>query len=97
MNNSNQTLEKNDSNTEESLTAITILVQKRNGTVAEFDSNRIRTAIEKAFKAERKVSDTEELDPFSAREVKAIGDEVIKRAIAKLPPTKEINIEQIQD
>ena len=92
MNNATQTVQKDEINA-----AVGILVQKRNGSVAEFVGDRIRIAIEKAFKAERKIEGDSDLDPFSAREVKAISDEVIKRILAQVPPTKEVGIEQIQD
>jgi ribonucleoside-diphosphate reductase alpha chain len=86
-----------DNNQEEILGKPEILVRKRNGQIASFDPERIRTAILKAFKADRGLGDDSILDQFSSKEVKSIGDEVIARALAQLTPSKELGIEQIQD
>jgi ribonucleoside-diphosphate reductase alpha chain len=97
MNNANQTLKESNLINKETLTENKILVQKRNGNIAEFDGDRIKIAIEKAFKAQRKIKENEELDPFSVREVKKISEKAIKTILNKIPETKKVDIEKIQD
>ncbi|HMO16828.1 MAG TPA: ribonucleoside-diphosphate reductase subunit alpha [Oligoflexia bacterium] len=82
---------------EEPLIKPEINVLKRNGSLAPFQGERIKIAIEKAFKAQKKIDESEPLDAFSAREVKTISEEVIKRVLAQVTPSREIGIEQIQD
>ncbi len=92
-----QTKDTGDTSQENTLVRPEIKVNKRNGKVASFDGNLIRVAIEKAFKADRGLSQAEQLDQFSQNEVETISDEVIKRVFAQLSPSKDLSIEQIQD
>ena len=75
-------------------------VAKRDGSVVEFDSQRIQRAITKAFKADRSLPQSEELDAFSQREVDGIAVEVVEQVHAQALVAgveNPVGIEQIQD
>jgi ribonucleoside-diphosphate reductase alpha chain len=71
------------------------LVQKRDGRTVEFDPSRIETAIEKAFRADRGTQEGQQLDKFSAREVREVTNEAIAAIGAE--HKLQIGIEEIQD
>ena len=77
--------------------AAQIRVQKRNGSVVEFDGTLIFRAISKAFCADRGIEEVEKLDAFSEREAREISDQVIAKILLRGKDKNIIGIEQIQD
>ncbi len=72
-------------------------VRRRDGSTTNFDEDRIRIAIEEAFRADRRTPREEATDPFSAREVKQISAEVVQSIRQCCGHSEEIDIEKIQD
>jgi ribonucleoside-diphosphate reductase alpha chain len=72
-------------------------VKKRNGKLVNFDQNRIRIAVEKAFRAEKNIPNDQHLDAFSAREAAVVADKTFVRLLKSLDGTSVAFIEDIQD
>ncbi len=68
-------------------------VHKRDGTIAAFDGERIRVAIEKAFRAELDLSADIPLAPETAVKIAGLATEVVVWCHAQ----DEVRVEQIQD
>ncbi|MCA1667004.1 MAG: ribonucleoside-diphosphate reductase subunit alpha, partial [Thermomicrobia bacterium] len=68
-------------------------VQKRDGTIAAFDGERIRVAIEKAFRAELDLSADIALAPETAAKIAGLATEVVVWCGAQ----EAVRVEQIQD
>ena len=72
-----------------------VQVRKRDGRIVDFAAERIETAIEKAFRADRAIAANDSLDKFGQHEVREITSEIV-RTIQR-EPRQEISIEEIQD
>ena len=68
-------------------------VRKRDGSAASFDAARIHKAIEKAFRAEKRLSPDELLGADLAAAIGAHGNAVVAWSAAQ----EDLNVEAIQD
>lgn len=80
----------------------TWMVCKRDGRESEFDRERIQLAIQKAFRAEMPLEETQPLPPEIHCDIEAIIDQVTELAESissrdSINPEGSINVEQIQD
>ena len=79
-------------------------LQKRDGSLASFDGERIRLAIEKAFRAEMSLAENAPLPADTAAKVAAIADAVVQWCLEESGSAAEmgwretpLQVEQIQD
>lgn len=72
-------------------------VRKRDGEVVTFDQSRIYIAIAKAFKADRGLSEEEELPADATEDAQKITSEVVNIVIQNALNNFGINLEEIQD
>ena len=71
-----------------------VVVRKRNGRIATFESSRIQTALEKAFKADKAL---QELSEELQRETLRLTEAVVREIFSRLAGHGEIGIEDVQD
>ena len=74
-----------------------LMVQKRDGRVVSFESKLIHRAIEKAFAAERQVSDTEPLDDATNEKIGMIVENIVGQVGARSQADVDFDVEAIQD
>lgn len=74
----------------------TAIVRKRDGRENEFDSARVATAIQKAFRAEKNLADGQPLDSELIRDIDKIVDQITAIAF-EADRTQPVTVEQIQD
>ena len=77
-------------------TTQTGLVRKRNGRLIEFDTARVATAIEKAFRAELNLADGQPLSNDIGTDIDKIVQQVTELVVAP-DRTDPVTVEQIQD
>jgi len=72
-------------------------VRKRDGRVVTFEGDRIRVAIEKAFRADRGLGPNQPFDEVTATMVRKITDAVIEQFLDRMRAGRPLDIEEIQD
>ena len=72
-------------------------VRKRDGRSAEFNEERIRLAVESAFKAERDIPHDYELSHEDKASAHAVSAAVVQRLFSRAIRGEELEIERIQD
>lgn len=74
-----------------------LLVKKRDGSVAEFDERRIEDAITKAFRSVLKIPRDQQLSPESQQDIGAVVHTVLAIVIKQASQGKTLEVEIIQD